>query len=325
MEMDDAMNAEEMIEYVLYESKSLDVQEHDATLHVDSAQEVRLQRLRVAIARLVDDGTELEYPPGLARRTVAFVARNRRRPFSILDYVPVSLPFRWADFAVAASIFIAGTLTLLPAIQRSRERMNQAGCVFNLQQLGQSLAEYSTLHRTLPYPPTHRADTHAGMFAVILHDAGVLNNLSVLDCPCNGRSPHGFKELASFEQVDQIRRTQPDAYRRMLIWDYAYNVGYRHPSGHNGPLEAVHSSRIPVLADQPDHEDFLTIREGNSPNHGRRGQNVLFGDGSVLWFHSRRVGPSDPDLYLNNEDQPRPGVHVLDSVLVPSKVPFGGR
>jgi hypothetical protein len=325
MEMDDAMNAEEMIEYVLCESKSLELQEHDAALHVDSAQEVRLQRLRVAIARLVDDGTELEYPPGLARRTVAFVARNRRRPFSILDYVPVSLPFRWADFAVAASIFIAGTLTVLPAIQRSRERMNQAGCVFNLQQLGQSLAEYSTLHRTLPYPPTHRADTHAGMFAVILHDAGVLNNLSVLDCPCNGRSPHGFKELASFEQVDQIRRTQPDAYRRMLIWDYAYNVGYRHPSGHNGPLEAVHSSRIPVLADQPDHEDFLTIREGNSPNHGRRGQNVLFGDGSVLWFHSRRVGPSDPDLYLNNEEQQRPGVHVLDSVLVPSKVPFGGR
>jgi hypothetical protein len=325
MEMDDAMNAEEMIEYVLCESKTLELQEHDAALHVDSEQEVRLQRLRVAIARLVDDGTELEYPPGLARRTVAFVARNRRRPFSILDYVPVSLPFRWADFAVAASIFIAGTLTVLPAIQRSRERMNQAGCVFNLQQLGQSLAEYSTLHRTLPYPPSHRADTHAGMFAVILHDAGVLNNLSVLDCPCNGRSPHGFKELASFEQVDQIRRTQPDAYRRMLIWDYAYNVGYRHPSGHNGPLEAVHSSRMPVLADQPDHEDFLTIREGNSPNHGRRGQNVLFGDGSVLWFHSRRVGPSDPDLYLNNEDQPRPGVHVLDSVLVPSKVPFGGR
>ena len=40
---------------------------------------------------------------------------------------------------------------------------------------------------------------------------------------------------------------------------------------------------------------------------------VLFGDGSVIWFHSRRVGPSDPDLYLNNDEQPRPGVHVLDS------------
>ena len=251
------MNAEEMIEYVLCESRNMEFPERDAALHMGSDQEVRLQRLRVAVQRLVDDGTALEYPPDLARRTVAFVARNRRRQFSLLDYVPVSLPFRWADFAVAASIFIAGTLTLLPAIQRSRERMNQAGCVFNLQQLGQSLAEYSSLHRTLPYPPTHRPDTHAGMFAVILHDAGVLNNLSVLDCPCNGKSPQAFKELASFEQVEQIRRTQPAAYRSMLGWDYAYNVGYRHASGHDGPLEAVHSSRIPVLADQPDHENFL--------------------------------------------------------------------
>ena len=75
---------------------------------------------------------------------------------------------------MAASIFVAGVLTLLPAIQRSRERMNQAGCVFNLQQLGNSLAQYATLQASLPYPPSHRSDTHAGMFAVMLHDAGLL-------------------------------------------------------------------------------------------------------------------------------------------------------
>jgi prepilin-type processing-associated H-X9-DG protein len=110
----------------------------------------------------------------------------------------------------------------------------------------------------------------------------------------------------------------------MLCWDYAYNVGYRHASGHPGPLEVEHSSRIPVLADQPNHENYLRINEGNSPNHGGRGQNVLFGDGSVRWFRSRNIGPHDPDLYLNNERQPRPGVHVQDSVLVPSKMPFLG-
>jgi len=316
------MNAEEMIEYVLCES---DGSEPIRDLHVDREQAFRLERLRQAIRQLVDDGSELEYPPDLARRTVGFVARHRRRPLSLLDYVPVRLPFRWADFAVAASIFIAGVVTLLPAVQRSRERMNQAGCVFNLQQLGNSLAQYASLHPVLPYPPSHRCDTHAGMFAVILHDAGVLNNLSLLDCPCNGPCAPATRELASFEQVDQIRRTDPETYRRMLRWDYAYNVGYRHASGHVGPLEVVHASRIPVLADQPDHDNFLTIRAGNSPNHGRRGQNVLFGDGSVRWFHSRHISTSDPDLYLNNEQQPRPGVHVQDSVLVPSKIPFQGR
>ena len=160
--------------------------------------------------------------------------------------MPIRLPFRWADFAVAASIFIAGMLTLLPAIQRSRERMNQAGCVFNLQQLGNSLAQYASLHPFLPYPPSHRSDTHAGMFAVMLHDAGVLNDLSVLDCPCNGPCPHVTKELASFEQVDQIRRTDPERVSAHALLGLCLQ---RRLSPRvrvmPGPLEVAHSASDP--------------------------------------------------------------------------------
>jgi len=316
------MNAEEMIESVL---NRVEGERLEQALRGDPEQAARLERLKRAVDRLLDDGFWFEHPPDLAARTVAFVARNRRRPLSLRDHVSLRVPFRWADFAVAASIFIAGILTLLPAIQRSRERMDQAGCVFNLQQLGNSLAQYASLHPFLPYPPTDRSDAHAGTFAVMLHDAGVLNDMTLLDCPCNGRCPYIKKELASFEQVDRIRRGNPDLYRRMLCWDYAYNVGYRHASGQAGPLEVAQSSGIPVLADSPDHVDFATIREGNSPNHGRRGQNVLFGDYSVRWFPTRNDGPLDPDIFLNNDRQPRPGVHMRDAVLVPSKVPFQGR
>ncbi|MGP0062754.1 MAG: hypothetical protein ACLQGP_04010, partial [Isosphaeraceae bacterium] len=255
----------------------------------------------------------------------AFVARNRRRPLSLMDYAPVRVPLRWADFAVAASIFIAGVLTLLPAIQRSRERMNQAGCLFNLQQLGNSLGQYESLHTILPYPPSNQADAPAGSFATILHDAGVLDNASLLDCPCNGRHLRGSNaELVSFDQSEHIRRNDPVRYKNMLCWDYAYNVGYLHASGHPGPLEVVHSSRIPVIADQPSH-DFITIRDGNSPNHGGRGQNVLFGDGSVQWFRTRNGGPLDADIFLNDHLQPRPGMRVHDAVLVPAKMPFHGQ
>ncbi len=319
------MNAEKMIEYAVCQSEE-ERERDEHQLQLDHEQAQRFASLRMAVDCLLSDGLEPEPPSGLARHTVAFVARNRRRPMTLLDHVTTRVPFRWADFAVAAGILIAGTLTLLPAIHRSRERMNQAGCVFNLQQLGNSLAQYASLHPFLPYPPANKADSHAGMFAVILHDAGVLDNPEVLDCPCNGPCPNMKKELASFDQVEHIRKTDPEAYRRMLCWDYAYNVGYRHASsGTVGPLEVAHSSQIPVLADQPDHQDFLIIREGNSPNHRRSGQNVLFGDGSIRWFHSRLVGPHDPDLYLNNNHQPRPGVDVSDSVLMPSKVPFRGR
>jgi hypothetical protein len=317
MGTNDAMNAEEMFESVLS--------------NVDGAERDRLERLvhdnperlRHVIHRLLDDGSWFEPAPGLATRTVGFVARNRRRP--LLDHVPMRVPFRLADFAVAASIFVAGVLTLLPAIQRSRDRMNQAGCVFNLQQLGTSLAQYASLHPFLPYPPADHSDSHTGMFAVMLHDGGVLNDLTLLDCPCNGRCPPFRQELAAFDQVEQIRRNDPEQYGHMLCWDYAYNVGYRNAKGDLRPVEAVYAAGLPVLADSPDHENFTRIREGNSPNHGRRGQNVLFGDFSVRWFRTRRVGPFDPDLYLNNDRQARPGVDGQDSVLLPSKIPFQGR
>jgi hypothetical protein len=315
------MNAEEMIESVFCR---LDGDRLEQAAGGDHEQVLRVERLRLAIDRLADDGAWFEHPPDLASRTVSFVARNRRRPLTLLEQVATRVPFRWADFAVAASIFVAGVLTLLPAIQRSRERMNQAGCVFNLQQLGNSLAQYATLQASLPYPPAHRSDTHAGMFAVMLHEAGVLNDLSVLDCPCNGPCPHVKQELAGFDQVDHIRRTDPELYRRMLCWDYAYNVGYRHPTGHPGPHDLSLSSGMPVLADSPDHVNFATIGDGNSPNHGRRGQNVLYGDSSVRWLGTRRASPQDPDIYLNNERKARPGVHFQDAVLVPSKVPFHG-
>lgn len=316
------MNAEEMIECAL---SRMEGEPLDRALGGDPEQLVRLEKLRLAIDQLVDDGTWFEHPPDLGSRTISFVAHNRRRPLTLREQVSTRLPFRWADFAVAASIFVAGVLTLLPAIQRSRERMNQAGCVFNLQQLGNSLAQYATLQASLPYPPSHRSDTHAGMFAVMLHDAGVLNDMSVLDCPCNGVCPHVKAELPGFDEVDHIRRTDPERYRRMLCWDYAYNVGYRPRTGEPVPHDLRHSASMPVLADSPDHIEFATIREGNSPNHGRRGQNVLYCDNSVRWLNTRRAGPRDPDIYLNNDRQARPGVHLHDSVLVPSKVPFQGQ
>ncbi len=321
--MSDAMKADEMIDYVLGQVDGAERERLERSLRDDGEQAARVERLRQAIYRLLDDGTPFEHPPDLARRTVAFVARNRRRSRAIADYVPMRVPFRWADFAVAAGIFVAGVLTLLPAVQRSRERMKQAGCVFNLQQLGNSFGQYASINQLMPYPPPHRASAPAGSFASMLHDAGVLNDAKLLDCPCNGPCPHTTHELVGFDDLERIRRTDPARHQRLVSFDYAYNIGYHHTPQHPGPLDFQHSSRIPVLADQPNH-DGRRIQDGNSPNHAGRGQNVLFGDGTVRWFRTRRVSPTDPDLYLNNARQPRPGLHEEDSVLVPSHTPFHG-
>jgi hypothetical protein len=317
------MRADEMIDYVLGQVDGAERERLERALHDDGDQAARVERLRQAMYCLLDDGTPFEHPPDLAQRTVAFVARNRRRSRSIADYVPMRVPFRWADFAVAAGIFVAGVLTLLPAVQRSRERMNQAGCVFNLQQLGNSFGQYASINQLMPYPPPNRANAPAGSFASMLHDAGVLNDAKLLDCPCNGPCPHTSHELVGFDDLEHLRRTDPARFQRMVSFDYAYNIGYHHTPQHPGPLDFHHSSQIPVLADQPSH-DGQRIKEGNSPNHAGRGQNVLFGDGTVRWFRTRHVSPTDPDLYLNDRREARPGLHERDSVLVPSHTPFHG-
>ena len=318
------MNAELMIDYVLGRLEGADRDRFERTLQADPEGSARADRLGQAIQYLLDDGDAVAPPPALARRTMALVAQAQTRPRSILDYVPIRVPFRWADFAVAASIFLAGVLTLLPALQRSRERMSQAGCVFNLQQIGRSLAQYASLHPFFPYPPSHDPDTHAGMFAAVLHDAGMLHDLSVLDCPCNGHPPKRNQDLPTYEQLEQIRRTEPDRFAHLICWDYAYNVGYQHRPGRPGPLASRLSMAVPVVADAPAHENYIRILDGNSPNHARRGQNVLYSDGTVKWHWTRRVSPNDSDLFLNNQSQLQPGLDEGDAVLLPSHSSFNG-
>ena len=321
------MNADQMIDYALGQVDVGERIQMERALEDDPELAAKAERLGRAIQLLVDDGDSHDPPRALASRTLRLVAqaRSRRQGRSLFEFVPRRAAFHWADFAVAASIFIAGMLTLVPAIQRSRDRMNQAGCVFNLQQLGKSLAQYVSLHPYYPYPPSRLPGAHTGTFAAFLHDAGMLTDLSVLDCPFNGPCPNRAADLPSFEELERIRRTDPSRYRRMLCWDYAYNVGHTHGSGGPGPLESRLPMAIPVVADQPAHENYVRILEGNSPNHGGRGQNVLYSDGTVRWHRNRRISPNDLDLYLNNELEARPGVHEQDSVLLPSYISFQGQ
>src|SRR4051794_15682147 len=188
MEVADPMNPSDMLDYTLGQLDDPAREQAEVEIARDSQLAANLDRLGRSIHRLLDDGEEIEIPAGLARRTVTLVAeRSRRR--SILDFVPRTVPFRWADVAVAASIFFASLLTLVPALQRSRDRMDQAGCGFNLQQLGIGLAQYAALHGQYPHAPADQPGAASGTFAVTLQDSGMLRDVSTLDCPCNGRHP----------------------------------------------------------------------------------------------------------------------------------------
>jgi hypothetical protein len=125
--------------------------------------------------------------------------------------------------------------------------------------------------------------------------------------------------------VCDLHESDPERCGELLAFlDYAYNVGYRHNSGNVEPIAAVHSARIPLLADQPAYQQLRLIRPGNSPNHGGRGQNVLYSDLHVGWHNTRRLSPRDPDMFLNSRSEPAPGLDPEDAALLPGGFPFLG-
>jgi hypothetical protein len=195
---------------------------------------------------------------------------------------------------------MAGVLTLIPAVNASRNKAAQAGCGFNLQQLGVCLAGYATSHHHYPDVCTKKPGSPVGSYALALKEEGLLRDPRTLHCPCSGECP----------PMDGPR-IDPSHI------DYAYNVGNRaHVQGEAEPIRLGLSNTIPLLADEPPHEN-QEILPGNSPNHGYRGQNVLFSDLHVEWFPTRRV-KLDRDLFLNDHNRPEPGIGPIDSALVPA-------
>jgi hypothetical protein len=318
------MNASDMLDYALGRLEGPDRDQAEREIADDPALAEALDRLGRAMHQLLDDGdakATLEPPEGLALQTIAQVDEARRmRRRTMLDFMPASVPFRWTDLAVAAGILLASLLTLVPAVRCSKMRMDQAGCGLNLRQLGVSLAQYAIQHHHFPYAPPDHPDAASGCFAILLRDQGLLTDPATLDCPCNGMHARAAG-LPSVNTLCELQHKSPGCVSRVLHCDYAYNLGCRDGSGHPRAIPARLSTSLPLLADQPPHEGFR-ILEGNSPNHGERGQNVLYSDGHVRWHSTRYVGPQDDDLFLNARHRPEPGDSIQDAVLVPSHFPF---
>ncbi len=293
------MKPDDLLDYSLGQLQGHPLAVFEAELGRDPDLAARSEQLTAMLRLMLDDGDPHEMPVGLASRTVAFVADQKSKP-AILDFVPRRLPFRWADVAVAAGILVAGLLTLSPAIKSSREQMNQVACANNLRQLGTSLANYAIRHDHYPKVVGSGGVLPVGYYAEALQGDKLLDDPKTLHCPCKGDCP-----------TDTLRMNP----RHM---DFGYNVGYVAQSGRSEPISPDSPVSVPLLADQPPHDGKGRILEGNSPNHGRRGQNVLFSNLSVRWLPTRDLGPHDHDLFLNNRQQPEPGVSVFDSAVIPA-------
>ena len=321
--------------YVGYLLDALEPQERqmvEAHLRADPEARQQLHHLRQLLQPLAADLNGIEPPPGLWVRALACVSEHQCRQLPSAPPPPPSRPvvsgrgwWRRADLLVAASILLCLGLLIPPALNKLRDRHNIVACQENLRRFGVALNAYSS-HHGGAFPNVATAvvaepqKNVAGLVVPLLREtegfpqsAGFPADGTFVTCPAQAGPPCSAPSLDEVDNMDlsEFARRAPS-----LMGVYAYTLGYDDGGGLQGMRVRADAPNelLPLMADQPP----LDIEQGglgNSPNHGGRGQNVLYMDGHCAFQTTRLVGYERDDIYLNYDGKVRAGKDFRDAVL----------
>jgi hypothetical protein len=309
------MTPQDLFDYHLGQLEPHERTQLETVLAQDPTLAERSRVLGEHLGLLLDSGEEPAPPHGLVGRTLHRVAHYEGP--GVLS-MPPAPSFRWTDVAVAAIVLIAGLGTLLPALGMAKRSRGNLQCVANLMGLGQGLNSFASAHGRYPEPATPESPVGSYIFPLLQSNA--VSSPAVLTCPAGGIRNVSLTQAdwrAWMQAPDRPSQACRDFMKRL----YSYNPGFDHGQGRKGPISWAEriSWNHPLAADGPGLDSHDHVRPGNSPNHGGRGQFVLFTDGSVRYLTCRSM-PEDRDIYLNDLRQLGYGLHERDSVLFPGQV-----
>jgi hypothetical protein len=212
--------------------------------------------------------------------------------------------------AAAVLLVLVGGLAF-PWLVRQWQEHQVAACANNLHVFWNGLQFHSDIHDgAFPHVEEEGARSFAGIFVPILNDNKMLEHDASVLCPAVGKRRPDGRSVRDLESIwKQSGNNEYRAVIREVGGSYAYPLGYR-----DGPrlvgLTRDDNDRQPIMADAPGSDG-----RGNSPNHGGRGQNVLFIGGQVQWYTTRAVGPDGDDIFLNDNGEVAAGLRPQDVVL----------
>jgi hypothetical protein len=222
----------------------------------------------------------------------------------------------WRSFsnlaAVAAVIVVVGAI-LIPALGSARQRYWQYRCEQQFGNIYTGLANYvSDFDGRMP-----RVATAAGAPWWKVGDQGQENHSNTRQAWLLVRE--GYVPAQDFlcpargqPRTPSITPVQASQYNDFPNRDYIHfsvRVGCPDsPPANLSERRAILADLNPISEQLPvDHSQPFTLRlckelmMYNSPNHGRRGQNVLFCNGSVEFTRTRHTSVSDDDIYTLRE------------------------
>jgi prepilin-type processing-associated H-X9-DG protein len=307
---------------------ALDSQTHERVdAYVKSHPEARrrLEQLQRALAPLASDRHDGDPPLDLVMNTLARVAEHSCRDVPHAPQISRSPPasprpfWRRADVLVAATILLTVLGVGIPWVSHVRRQAMLTECQANLRQFYTALKVYCDKNGNFPNVATAAKPPRniAGLVVPMLRDAGTLTDDISVRCPANGGPVIVTWSIRDLEQLDPA---QFDEVKSKLVSCYAYSLGYRNDDAVVLSLDYDPGTKplgnLPIMADCPPRDAW----KGNSPNHGGKGQNVLYLDGHVSFCTTRDVGFERDDIFLNRDKKLGAGLDWKDGVLGGSEV-----
>ena len=269
-------------------------------------------------------------------------------------FVPMRRGFTVIELLVVIGIIGVLLAILLSGVERTRHRAYIAKCASNLQQIGLALSIYENENhgawpRTVYDPATAETPTKGtGVAAVDPFVAGstvLPNDLTAglfLLMKAERLPPLLF--ICPYNDETSFRPDSADLTGRSNFTDQRANLAYSfadpYPTAAAVTAGYVLNSRLPAsvptgadknpgLGQGNDNVYAVTAASsssamelGNSPNHEREGQNVLYADGHVKYELTPFVGVGGDNIYTAKDGSPpaveRSPVDATDSVLLPT-------
>ncbi|TWU30328.1 hypothetical protein [Bythopirellula polymerisocia] len=325
---------EQLLAYLLNDLDPAERQSVEDALADDPALVEELDHLRSCLETSSKEAEPAATPPTkLASRTCSFVehAIKRSRSFCISAPHVASLSEsrdgctsrrRWtyADLGAAICVLLALGALVMPALRENRDEARLLQCQANQFRVGTALTQFNERFRRLPQI---KPDQNAGYFVVELYENGILTREELAElvvCPATiladqVASGHIRIYIPNREEYLAIDGAAGNVLRKLMAGDYAYNLGYRTPSGQIQQIQFEGSSHLPLLSDAPS----MAGAGYQSTNHGGCGQYVLFQDLSCRFIRCYQAKSQQDHWYLNDDGQPAAGCRATDIVLAPSE------
>ena len=263
--------------------------------------------------------------------------------------------FTYVELLVVLVLIVIGISFLLPSLNRPRGNSNRVKCASNLRQIGQAILLYSNDNRGA-YPRTRASNledapapipvwgTAAAATQPFADDGPAENDVTaalflllrtqditseVFTCPSSDqeKDTYGGKNAAPIHRSNftDVKRNLSYSYQNPYPSTAAIGAGFK-LNNSIGAEFAVAADKNPGTVGDGDNVLIVTatssardMKQGNSRNHDRDGQNILYGDGHVAWESNPFVGVNRDNIYTTADGSiAASSVDANDSILLPT-------